>query len=133
MMQTRGLCNIGYLSLITAAQFKSQKILSKARTVGSNLLQGRLSTSHLPILEPVLKPTLPFTQFTPFLCHLPIPDILWVSRRDSVIHVFSSSRCWFNSAATSSFPLKNGRGGKRPWHRLVTCLLVHPKILGVIN
>ena len=31
------------------------------------------------------------------------------------------------------FPSKNGWGGKRPWHRLVTCLLVHPKILGVIN
>ena len=25
------------------------------------------------------------------------------------------------------FPLKNGWGGKRPWHRLVTCPLVHPK------
>ena len=32
-----------------------------------------------------------------------------------------------------AFPLKNGWGGKRPWHRLVTCSLVHPKILGVIN
>ena len=32
-----------------------------------------------------------------------------------------------------AFPLKNGWGGKRPWHRLVTCPLVHPKILGVIN
>ena len=32
-----------------------------------------------------------------------------------------------------AFPSKNGWGGKRPWHRLVTCLLVHPKILGVIN
>ena len=32
-----------------------------------------------------------------------------------------------------AFPLKNGWGGKRRWHRLVTCLLVHPKILGVIN
>ena len=32
-----------------------------------------------------------------------------------------------------AFPLKNGWGGKRPWHRLVTCLLVHPKILGVMN
>ena len=29
--------------------------------------------------------------------------------------------------------LLNGWGGKRPWHRLVTCPLVHPKILGVIN
>ena len=32
-----------------------------------------------------------------------------------------------------AFPLKNGWGGRRPWHRLVTCPLVHPKILGVIN
>ena len=32
-----------------------------------------------------------------------------------------------------AFPLKNEWGGKRPWHRLVTCPLVHPKILGVIN
>jgi len=32
-----------------------------------------------------------------------------------------------------AFPLKNGWGGKRPWHRLVTCPLVHPKIVGVIN
>ena len=31
------------------------------------------------------------------------------------------------------FSLKNGWGGKRPRHRLVTCLLAHPKILGVIN
>ena len=32
-----------------------------------------------------------------------------------------------------AIPLKNGWGGKRSWHRLVTCPLVHPKILGVIN
>ena len=32
-----------------------------------------------------------------------------------------------------AFPLKNGWGGKRPWQRLVTCPLVHPEILGVIN
>ena len=33
-----------------------------------------------------------------------------------------------------AFPLKNGWGGvKRPWDRLVTCPLVHSKILGVIN
>ena len=32
-----------------------------------------------------------------------------------------------------AFPLKNGWGGKRPWHRLVTCPLVHLKILGVIK
>ena len=32
-----------------------------------------------------------------------------------------------------AFPLKNGWGGKRPWHRLVTCPLVHPKIPGAIN
>ena len=27
----------------------------------------------------------------------------------------------------SAFPLKNGWGGKRPWHRLVTCPLVQQK------
>ena len=32
-----------------------------------------------------------------------------------------------------AFPSKNGWGRKRPWHRLVACLLVHPKIRGVIN
>ena len=37
------------------------------------------------------------------------------------------------SLVPRAFPLKNGCGGKRPWHRLVTCPLVHPKILGVIN
>ena len=38
-----------------------------------------------------------------------------------------------NNLVPRAFPSKNGWGGKRPWHRLVTCLLVHSKILGVIN
>ena len=38
-----------------------------------------------------------------------------------------------NNLVPRAFPLKIGWGGKRPWHRLVTCPLVHPKILGVIN
>ena len=33
--------------------------------------------SHLPILEPILKPAPLVTQFTLFLSRLPIPDILW--------------------------------------------------------
>ena len=39
-------------SLTTATPFKSQKILFKARALGSNLIHRRLSTSQLPILEP---------------------------------------------------------------------------------
>ena len=39
----------------------------------------------------------------------------------------------FPNLVPRAFPSKTGWGGKRPWHRLVTCLLVHPKILGVIN
>ena len=38
-----------------------------------------------------------------------------------------------NNLVPRAFPLKNGWCGKRPWHRLITCPLVHPKILGVIN
>ena len=39
-------------SLTTATLFKSQKILFKARALGSNLIHRRLSTSQLPILDP---------------------------------------------------------------------------------
>ena len=55
---TRDLLNIGYPSLTTPTLFKSQKILFNDRALGCNLLLGtkrRLTTSHLPILEPVLK------------------------------------------------------------------------------
>ena len=38
--------------LTTATPFKSQKILFKARALGSNLIHRRLSTSQLPILDP---------------------------------------------------------------------------------
>ena len=31
-----------------------------------------------------------------------------------------------NNLVPRALPLKNGWGGKRPWHRLVTCPLVHP-------
>lgn len=30
-------------------------------------------------------------------------------------------------------PLENGKSGKRPWNRLVTCPLLHPKFLGEIS
>ena len=71
--------NIGYPALTTATPFKSQKILFNARALAS----------HLPIIEPALKP---FTvmQFTPIPSHS-IPDILWASPwtlRGSAIHVF---------------------------------------------
>ena len=49
--------------LTTATPFKSQKILFKARALGSNLIHRRLSTSQLPILDP---PS-PVTWFTSFL------------------------------------------------------------------
>ena len=45
----------------------------------------------------------------------------------------TQSVCVADNLVPRAFPLKNGWGGKRPWHRLVTCPLVHPKILGVIN
>ena len=54
--------NNGYPSLTTATPFKSLKILLKARALGSNLPQTKgdfKSTSHLSILEPLLKPALP--------------------------------------------------------------------------
>ena len=56
-------------SLTTATLFKSQKILFKARALGSNLIHRRLSTSQLPILDP---PS-PVTWFTSFLSCPPTP------------------------------------------------------------
>ena len=56
-------------SLTTATPFKSQKILFKARALGSNLIHRRLSTSQLPILDP---PS-PVTWFTSFLSCPPTP------------------------------------------------------------
>ena len=50
-------------SLTTATPLKSQKILFRARALGSNLIHRRLSTSQLPILDP---PS-PVTWFTSFL------------------------------------------------------------------
>ena len=58
MGSTQDLLNIGYPSLTTPTLFKSQKILFNDRALGCNLLLGtkrRLTTSHLPILEPILK------------------------------------------------------------------------------
>ena len=49
--------------LTTATPFKSQKILFKARALGSNLIHRTLSTSQLPILDP---PS-PVTWITSFL------------------------------------------------------------------
>ena len=57
-------------SLTTATPFKSQKILFKARALGSNLIHRRLSTSQLPILDP---PS-PVTWFTSFLLPPPTPS-----------------------------------------------------------
>ena len=54
-------------SLTTAAPCKSQKILFKARALGSNLIHRRLSTSQRPILD---APS-PVTWFASFLSCLP--------------------------------------------------------------
>ena len=66
-----GTCGMGPMqhSLTTATPFKSQKILFKARALGSNLIHRRLSTSQLPILDP---PS-PVTLFTSFLSCPPTP------------------------------------------------------------
>ena len=56
-------------SLTTATPFKSQKILFKARALGSSLIHRRLSTSQLPIL--IL--TSPITWSTSFLSCPPTP------------------------------------------------------------
>ena len=57
-------------SLTTATPFKSQKILFKARALGSNLIHRRLSTSQLPILilpSPItLSTSFPFRPPTPY-------------------------------------------------------------------
>ena len=73
-------------SLTTASPIKSQKILFKARALGSNLIHRRLSTSQLPILDP---PS-PVTWFTSFLSCPPTPYGLPPPRasRGSAIHVF---------------------------------------------
>ena len=56
----RDLCNIGYPSNTTPALFKSQKILfSDSTGFKFTPTKRRLTTSHLPILEPVLKRAIP--------------------------------------------------------------------------
>ena len=39
----------------------------------------------------------------------------------------------FSQTRPRASPLENGKGWKRPWHRLVTCPLLHTKFLGVIS
>ena len=86
---TQDLCNISYPSLTTATPFISQKILFKARALGSNLLPS----------EPVLKPALP--SYTIYSNSLP-PSYLWhfnglprASRR-SAIHIFLVIGAYFS-------------------------------------
>ena len=56
----RDLCNIGYPSNTTPALFKSQKILfSDSTGFKFTPTKRRLTTSHLQILEPVLKRAIP--------------------------------------------------------------------------
>ena len=61
-----------------------------------------------------------------------VSTLALIRRLDAVNRLFGWSKFQPN-LVPRAFPLKNGWGGKRPWHRLVTCPLVHPKILGVIN
>ena len=93
---TRDLWSICYPSLTTTTPFKSQKILFHDRAMGSNNQKEILSTSHIPILEPVWKPALPsYTIYSDSLPPPPppsIPDNLWTSpiraSRVSAVHVF---------------------------------------------
>ena len=39
----------------------------------------------------------------------------------------------FYNLVPRALPLENGRSRKSTWHRLVTCPLMHSKILDVIN
>ena len=73
--------------LTTATPFKSQKILFKARALGSDLIHGRLSTSQLPILDP------PSPCYVIYFISLLSSHPLWASppppqaSRGSAIHV----------------------------------------------
>ena len=64
-----------------------------------------------------------------------LPSNLWKAPRPyyPVLTYAVTSKTTLNNLVPRAFSLKNGWGGKRPWHRLVSCPLVHPKILGVIN
>ena len=73
--------NIGYPALTTPTPFKSQKILFNDKSTGFKFTptKRRLTTSHLPILEPVLKTTIPsYTIYSNSLSPS-IPDILCAS------------------------------------------------------
>ena len=81
-------------SLTTATPFKSQKILFKARALGSNLIHRRLSTSQLP------------SQFIPLMGSFPRAS------RGSAIHVFvviiyrwKNPSSWINPVALSSMAI----------------------------
>ena len=61
------------------------------------------------------------------------PDPVFVVKARSVFQTPPWVRFFSINLVPRAFPSNNGWGGKRPWHRLVMCPLVHPKILGVIN
>ena len=90
---TRDLRNIGYPSLKTPTPFKSQKILFNKRALDFKFTptKRRLTTSHLPILEPVLKPALP--SYPIYSNSLPLPSLTFYgpsprASRGSAIQVF---------------------------------------------
>ena len=79
-------------SLTTATPFKSQKMVFKAKALGSNLIHRRLSTSQLPILDPpspvrAVHDLLHVSPVLPPLMGSPHPLPPRVSR-GSAIHVF---------------------------------------------
>ena len=69
-------------SLTTATPFKSQKILFKARALGSNLIDRTLSTSQLPILHPP-SPVTWFTSLSLQSYH-PLWALPWASRGPAI-------------------------------------------------
>ena len=93
---TRDLWNIGYHSLTTPTPFTSQKILFNKRALhGLKFTPTKrrfiFITSHLPILEPVLKLALP--SYTIYSSSLPLASLTFYgppsrASRCSAIHIF---------------------------------------------
>ena len=88
-------------------------------------------------LDPVREPAKCFARLSKQVKRTPQDSIneliIWKMNPFIVVPVTGDNLRELVNLVPRAFPLKNGWGGKRPWHRLVTCPLVHPKILGVIN
>ena len=105
-------------SLTTATPLKSQKILFKARALGSNLIHRRLSTSQLPILDPPF----PVTWFTSFLpcppTHYGLPPPSFARFCDTRI---SSFKIYLGQQNTTLDPLSNREYTCFKQHKQVKC------------